>query len=399
MPKIRRKGDGTLRVLDPGADHHQPHEWWLERREGSIVLIPAAPNVRKLYLEPTTRCNLRCLTCVRHVWEDPTQDSQDMQMDTFRMLLEQARDLTELRRIVFCGSGEPFSHPHVLEMMRLARNRDLAVSVTTNGLLLDAEVCRELVAMGVDRLMVSIDGAEAHTYADVRGARVSQVIENMQLLNDAKRRLGALLPTLEIGFVALKRNVGELGGMAQLAADVSATHIVVSNVIAHSERMYREVLYGYAPVRHLTSASWPVRLDDWVVWGTMDLPRMHWGAERRCSFVHDEAAVVGWDGAVVPCNALAHDYRYYTVDGRPKQVSRYVLGRIHQKALADIWTSEEYCRFRADVRRVHFPSCPDCDLRDTCDLRQRNEACWGCEPSCADCLYAQDIVRCPGAGR
>ena len=33
-----------------------------------------------------------------------------------------------------------------------------------------------------------------------------------------------------------------------------------------------------------------------------------------------------------------------------------------------------------------FPSCPDCDLRDTCDLRKLNEGCWGWNPSCADCL-------------
>jgi len=57
--------------------------------------------------------------------------------------------------------------------------------------------------------------------------------------------------------------------------------------------------------------------------------------------------------------------------------------------------SEEYTRYRSAVRAFHFPSCPDCDLRETCDLRLENNACWGPNPSCADCLWAQDIVRCP----
>jgi len=48
-----------------------------------------------------------------------------------------------------------------------------------------------------------------------------------------------------------------------------------------------------------------------------------------------------------------------------------------------------------EVRGLHFPSCPDCDLCETCDLRDKNEGCWGWKPSCADCLWAQDIVRCP----
>ena len=126
---------------------------------------------------------------------------------------------------------------------------------------------------------------------------------------------------------------------------------------------------------------------------------MHWGAEQRCRFIQDRATVVGWDGSVVPCYALCHNYSYYAVDGKQKQVSRYTLGNINQRSLTEIWMSEEYCRFRNEVRNFNFPSCPDCDLRETCDLRERNEGCWGWNPSCADCLYAQDIVRCPGSGR
>ena len=76
-------------------------------------------------------------------------------------------------------------------------------------------------------------------------------------------------------------------------------------------------------------------------------------------------------------------------------LQRFGLGNIAQQPLPDIWTSETYCRFRNEVRDFHFPSCPDCDLRDSCDLRAHNQACWGWNPSCADCLWAQDIVRCP----
>jgi Fe-coproporphyrin III synthase len=72
-----------------------------------------------------------------------------------------------------------------------------------------------------------------------------------------------------------------------------------------------------------------------------------------------------------------------------------VLGDGSQQDLAEIWMSEDFVRFRAEVNGYRFPSCPDCDLRATCDLRERNEGCWGWNPSCADCLWSQDIVRCP----
>jgi MoaA/NifB/PqqE/SkfB family radical SAM enzyme len=176
---------------------------------------------------------------------------------------------------------------------------------------------------------------------------------------------------------------------------LGAARVLVSNVLAYTDDMRDEILYGYEPRAPFNAGSWPVRADAWVMWGTLDLPRMHWGAEQRCRFVGDRATVVGWDGQVAPCYALSHNYSYLTIDGRRKQVARYDLGHITQESLLEIWTSEDYCRFRSEVRDFHFPSCPDCDLRESCDLREGNQGCWGWNPSCADCLWAQDIVRCP----
>jgi radical SAM protein with 4Fe4S-binding SPASM domain len=186
-----------------------------------------------------------------------------------------------------------------------------------------------------------------------------------------------------------------LADLTGLASWLGAGRVLVSNVLAYTDEMRDEILYGYEPRPPLDAGGWPVRLGAWVMWGTLELPRMHWGAEQRCRFVNDRGAVVGWDGEVVPCYALAHSYTYFAVDGRQKRVSRYELGNVTRQPLLEIWTSEEYCRFRNEVRDFHFPSCPDCDLRETCDLRERNEGCWGWNPSCADCLWAQDIVRCP----
>lgn len=54
--------------------------------------------------------------------------------------------------------------------------------------------------------------------------------------------------------------------------------------------------------------GWPAQGGDWLLRGTMELPRMNWGAERQCRFVGSKALVVGWDGAVSPCYALSHSY-------------------------------------------------------------------------------------------
>jgi tungsten cofactor oxidoreducase radical SAM maturase len=367
-------------------------ECWLDHRDGAIILLPRLPDLRKLYIEPTTVCNLNCRTCVRNVWEDP---QAHMEMDLYNQIVEQTASMPELQRVVFCGFGEPLAHPHILDMVRLVRDRGLAVTVGSNGLLLDRAMARELVELGVDRLVVSLDGVKPETYEGVRGAALARVLDNIRGLNEVKDSLASLSPALGLEFVALQSNIAELPHLTGLALRLGAARVLVSNVLAYTDEMRSEILYGYEPRAPFDAAGWPIQAGPWVMFGTLELPRMHWGAERRCRFVHDRATVIGWDGSVVPCYALSHSYGYLAIDGRRKQVRRYVLGNVSQQPLLEIWTSEEYCRFRNQVSAFYFPSCPDCDLRETCDLRERNEGCWGWNPSCADCLWAQEIVRCP----
>ncbi len=367
-------------------------EYWLDERDGEIILHPRQPNVRKLYIEATTGCNLQCTTCIRSVWNDP---EEHMQWETFEHILASLDGLPELKRVVFTSFGEPLFHPQILDMIEMIRQRDLAVTVGTNGVLLNQKIAEELIRLGVDRLVVSVDGVKPETYKEVRGASLAHVLRNIRQLNEAKQRFSSLLPALGIEFVILKSNVAELADLAQLASKLSASRVLVSNVLPYTEDMRDQILYGHEPQEPYKNGGFPVRLDSWVTWGTLELPRMHWGAERRCRFVKDQSIVVGWDGGISPCYALSHNYSYYAIDGRKKDVSRYLLGNINENMLAAIWMTEDYVRFRSEVRMFHFPSCPDCDLRSHCEMRGHNEGCWGWNPSCADCLWAQDIVRCP----
>ncbi len=395
MPKAKADEQGRITLPQDFLQrrHFPPSmEFWLDEREGDLILHPCLTDIRKIYIEPTTTCNLRCRTCIRNIWSDPIAK---MSMSTFQAVEETLDRLPHLKRVVFTGFGEPLTHPNLLDMMESVRKRDLEVTLGTNGLLLDAKMSQELVRLGVERLVVSIDGVKADTYAKIRGGALDQVLKNIRDLNEAKQRLGSLTPALGIEFVVLKSNLDELPHLVELAKHLNAARVLVSNVLPYTEEMLDDMLYGYEPQPPFKARGWAVKADVWVLWGTLELPRMHWGAERRCRFVKDRALVIGWDGGVSPCYALCHNYTYFAIDGVKKQVNRYVLGNVNERPLTDIWMSEEYVRFRSEVRGFHFPSCPDCDLRETCDLRQRNEGCWGVNPSCADCLWAQDIVRCP----
>jgi tungsten cofactor oxidoreducase radical SAM maturase len=318
-----------------------------------------------------------------------------MSPDTFQHIIENLADLPELEQVVFTCFGEPFTHPAILQMVAAVQKFGLEVVIGTNGMLLKPKIIGEIIRLGVNKLVISIDGGRSETHADIRGVSLSPVIENIITLNQMKHQMDSLSPSVEIEFVIMQSNAGELNELAVIASKLNAARVLVSHVLPYTEDMRSEILYGYEPVTPFKTSSWANKADAWIMWATMDLPRMHWGAVRRCRFVQNKAMVIGWDGAVSPCYALSHNYSYFAIEGVKKQVSRYILGNVNGQSLKDIWMSEDYVRFRSEVREFHFPSCPNCDLRETCDLRTRNEGCWGWNPSCADCLWAQDIIRCP----
>ena len=182
MPKVKADGQGRLVLPEEFLKRrHIPSnmEYWLDGREGDLILRPCLPDVRKLYVEPTTSCNLHCRTCVRNIWEEP--ESQ-ISMNTFQRVVESLTELTDVSRVVFSGFGEPLVHPEILQMIEAVRERDIAVTVGSNGLLLNADMARELVRLGVDRIVVSMDGVRPETYANIRGATLLQVLDNIRIL-------------------------------------------------------------------------------------------------------------------------------------------------------------------------------------------------------------------------
>ena len=375
---------------------------------------------RKVYVEPTNACNLNCTTCVRHAWDEP---EGFMEWATFEALVGGLSEATDgdghagdggggaaAGTVAFMGLGEPLLHPRFLDMVRLVKARGLRAEVTTNALLLDDEMAAGLLAAGLDQLVVSIDGASAEAFGRVRtGASLAKVVENVRRLHD--QRGPNYGPGMRIGieFVAMRSNIEELPGLNRLAAQLGATFIIVSNVLAYTPELQAETLYDQrltasaggettaAPRWQLPRFDWDEHLGaalgqalarsgpvDFSAGGASDVT-------SHCPFVEADACAVAWHGGVSPCPPLLHSYSCF-VRGREKRMTRWEVGHLPDEALAAIWAKPAYAAFRERVRRFDFPPCTDCG----CELAEGNEEdCFGNpHPVCGDCLWARGVVRC-----
>ena len=112
--------------------------------------------LRKLYIEPTTKCNLNCKMCFRHTWFD--EPFCDLSLEDFRRVLETMPKTVET--IFFGGMGEPLFHKDIPEMIRLAAETGADVELLTNGTLLTEKMINGIMDAGLTRLWISIDNLE-----------------------------------------------------------------------------------------------------------------------------------------------------------------------------------------------------------------------------------------------
>jgi MoaA/NifB/PqqE/SkfB family radical SAM enzyme len=113
--------------------------------------------------------------------------------------------------------GEPLLNPDFFKMVKHCKNRGIDVSTFTNGTLITEDVATEIVSSGLKELWISIDGATAETYEDIRpGASFDRVLRGIELIVSARRTKKGNQLRLGLWFIAMERNIHELPLLVEL---------------------------------------------------------------------------------------------------------------------------------------------------------------------------------------
>lgn len=393
--------------LRPGAT------FFLDEDTDSFRIRRPAEHLAKVYVEPTSRCNLTCRTCIRNAWEEPLGD---MSAETFDRLVEGLAAFDPPPTVFFGGFGEPLAHPGIVDMVRRTKALGVPkVELITNGCLLTHPMSQDLIEAGIDTLWVSLDGIHPESYGDVRlGALLPQVLDNLRGFGEARRRLcdtsARAAPELGIAFVAMRRNIADLPHLLSLGLQLGASLFNVSNVVPYTEELIPEILYTDS----LEIEPLPTLWHDELKIPPMDVTpqtrrplraTLHGrhegtlegrdvsGITRRCPFIEAGSTSVSWAGTVSACQPLLHSHAEY-LRGRKRDVTRYVIGDLRERSLAELWFEPKYLEFRKRVQLFDFAPCISCG---GCSMSDGNEE--DCEdytfPRCGACLWSQGLIRCP----
>jgi radical SAM protein with 4Fe4S-binding SPASM domain len=144
---------------------------------------------RKALVQITERCNLHCAHC----FVSATREGRDMAPDMIESRLLPRLRSARVGRLTLTG-GEPFAHPHVIEIATMARQAGMSLTICSNATLIGGDAIGALGELDA-KVNVSLDGFSARGHGKFRGDPDSfdRTVETMRLLGERELLKGVLV--------------------------------------------------------------------------------------------------------------------------------------------------------------------------------------------------------------
>ena len=182
-----------------------------------------------LHIDVTNSCNTNCVTCWDHsphltTARPASWKRQRMEPAEIAALLDDVQSLDAddggLTSVILSGMGEPFTHPDIYSIIADVKRRNIHLTIITN--LVAADVDR-VVALGVDALLIGVQGASEQSYLafhpNFSPWHWAKLNEQLRVLRDA--------PGIDCKQVQVicAHNAHELPAMVQLCHDSDAAQL------------------------------------------------------------------------------------------------------------------------------------------------------------------------------
>ncbi|OVE65338.1 putative heme d1 biosynthesis radical SAM protein NirJ1 [Clostridium diolis] len=116
----------------------------------------------------TKTCNLKCKHC--YASSDNKRYDDELTLDESKKFIDDLKDFN-VPALLFSG-GEPLMKENILELLDYASQRKIRSTISTNGTLLDKDVCKSLKKINLGYVGVSLDGIGSNhdAFRGVNGA-------------------------------------------------------------------------------------------------------------------------------------------------------------------------------------------------------------------------------------
>jgi len=185
-----------------------------------------------LDINPTDSCNLHCLSCWLRNKKFKNLDSKAYELSDKKLLqlIDEAIELG-IKEFEISGGGEPLGREVTFELMKKIKNSKAKGSITTNGTLFTEKIIKELVEIGWDRIIFSIDGGNSEINDYLRGKSFDKIVKNVRIFNEYKKDK----PVLSFNTVISNKNYNQLKNIVKLASELGVDSIKFESLTVHSK--------------------------------------------------------------------------------------------------------------------------------------------------------------------
>ena len=283
-------------------------------------------------VEPTTACNLRCPECPSglRAFSRPTGN---LRADFFRNTIDELSP--DLLYLIFYFQGEPYINPQFLDMVAHAHRKKIYTITSTNGHFLDDDNARRTVESGLDRLIISIDGATQEVYEQYRiGGQLDKVLQGAANVVKWKKQLRSATPHIVFQFLVVRPNEHQIPDIRSMAREIGADEVKLKTAQVYDYRHGNPLIplqERYSRYRLNTAGEYEVKhalLNHcWKLW---------------------HACVITWDGTVIPC--------CFDKDASHR------MGSLREQNFRQVWQGENYRKFRNAILegRDQIDICTNC---------------------------------------
>lgn len=324
----------------------------------------AARTPRILWVELTSKCPLDCVFCSRRLRRGAGSHLPFAVFDSLVGALE------DPRKIMLNYSGESTVYPDLVAAIRRVRAAGARAELVSVLATAAESLLEPLSRSGLNRLTVSVHAADEGTFA---------AVYRSSSLETQRARLERFLaccaaaeapPRVDLAFVAMDTNLGQLGKVAGLAEELRLGEMQIFPVLRRDEiaapfatelaadgthrpdfearvaRAVDEARREHPAIRFTMSAEAASTGQRQVGAAPISYPgELPAGAAiHTCEQNPWETAHVLANGDVVACEVL---------DKTP-------LGNLAQQPIGEIWQGEPYRRFRERYRRGEVAECRRC---------------------------------------
>jgi len=146
---------------------------------------------KKAILQITEQCNLHC----KHCFVSAQRNGEVMNLEVIeKNILPRLLKMNVIK--VSLTGGEPFMHPHLLEICYLLANNDIETTICTNGTLVSSNILDKFIKIPKLKFNISLDGFSYNSHGKFRGMKSStdfdKLLSNIQNIGNVGKLNGLL---------------------------------------------------------------------------------------------------------------------------------------------------------------------------------------------------------------